>query len=119
MTSRNSGAGALSEGNSEAVSWADAVLLCVKPKDVEGLALELNGGMQGKLLLSAVAVTSAGRLQEIFQTERVVRAMPTVGAEALCSYTAMFAPEGLANEDANFAAWIFGQLGVAVWKGED
>ena len=106
-------------GKAEAVSWADAALVCVKPHDMDSLACEVNGALEGKLIISIAAATSAGRLGGLFSSYRIIRAMPDIGAASGCSYTALFADSRMGEEDFGFARQLFSLVGKTVRKTED
>ena len=96
---------------------SDVVLLAVKPAVLEGVAAELEG--RAPALLSVMAATSVGRLQEAFPGVPVLRVMPNqpveVGRGVLCYVPPLDMDEDLSNE----LIGLLGALGTAMAVPED
>ncbi|MEO8205020.1 MAG: pyrroline-5-carboxylate reductase [Chthoniobacterales bacterium] len=105
----------MASSNLEAVTEADVVLLCVKPKDAVEVLTELNGTLKGKLLISIVTGLTLSKMEELAGSNcRCIRVMPNtpvmVGAGA-SAYSA--AANALVN-DIDTVKTIFGSLGIIV-----
>lgn len=100
----------------DAVKEADIVLLAIKPKDLEKIAGEIK--LDGQILLSILAGTSAKRLKEYFPKAKIVRAMPNL---ALTQGEAVIALVGdeLSIDAHNQIDDLLMGLGLIFWTQED
>ena len=102
-------------GNREMVSWADVVVLAVKPQYAMEALEEIRDRSAGKLFISIVAGLPSALIEEsLDQSARVVRVMPNTpalvrqGASAIC-------PGPSATEaDLGLATELMGSVGVVV-----
>ncbi|KAL4925237.1 pyrroline-5-carboxylate reductase family protein [Aspergillus undulatus] len=103
--------------NRETVAHADAILLAFPPDkmhDVLG-ATGMREALKHKLIISVLARTPRTQLEQILQDGsassqvRIVRAMPTIGAQVHESAT-LLANVGDPNA-LEFSSWIFNSLG--------
>lgn len=75
----------------EASRRAGVVIVAVKPQSFAGLARQLDGGMDGKLVVSFMAGISIASLQGALGAQAIVRAMPNLGAQVRRGVTAWIA----------------------------
>ncbi len=80
--------------NREAVSWADLVVLSVKPVHVPAVIREVGGLLEGKALLSVVAGVRRATLEAATSADAVYRAMPNINVLIGKSTTAVTGPRG-------------------------
>lgn len=66
---------------------ADIVLLAIKPQSFVELAKELKGKIDKAMVVSIMAGVSIKKIETLFGVEKVVRAMPNLGARVLMSMT--------------------------------
>jgi pyrroline-5-carboxylate reductase len=101
--------------NREAVSWADAVVLAVKPQTFEAVLDGLSPAANGKLIVSVAAGVSiswiAGRLPA---HTRIVRAMPNAPALVREGISALAFGESVTEKDREFARTLFEAIGRVV-----
>ena len=72
---------AIASSNTEAISKADIVMLCVKPDVVLNLLDEISASSQGKLFISVAAgITTANMLNRLPEATALVRCMPNTPA---------------------------------------
>lgn len=109
------------ENNAHAYSAAEIVILAVKPQQLDAVAAELRaaGALAAKpLVISILAGTELAKLQALLESDRIVRAMPNVAARVGASMTVLAAGEAVSEADRAAAAWIFEQVGQALWLSE-
>lgn len=100
------------EDPAAAAQQADAILLCVKPGDVEAALLDTRPGPQ--LLISVAAGISTTRLDKLAPAARILRAMPNTAALARASATALAAGPRATEADVATAEAIFLAAGRVV-----
>lgn len=102
--------------NLEAATWADVILLGVKPVQVPGLIAEIKPGLSaGKMLLSfAASVTTAAIEDAAGEELAVVRAMPNTPAMISAGVTALCAGRFCSAEQMAVAQKIFQTVGRTV-----
>ncbi len=64
----------------ELVESSDVVILAVKPQVIEGVADEIRGRLDRKLVVSIAAGVSCEKLKKVLGIDRVVRVMPNTPA---------------------------------------
>ena len=102
--------------NSEAVSGADLVLICLKPQQVKGFLHEVKKHLRKDALIisAAASVTTALIERELGHPARVVRAMPNTPCLIRQGMTSLARGKHAADEDVKIAQAIFGSMGRAV-----
>ena len=97
----------------EAAGLASAILLAVKPKDMERVLNDIPpGSVRGKLLISIAAGTTLRMLTSILPPgARIVRAMPNTPALVRMGVTAYTAEHDVTPEDHEFVRSLFAALG--------
>jgi len=102
--------------NSQAVSGADLVLICLKPQQVKGFLHDARKELgRGPLIISAAAsVTTSLIEQEAGHAVRVVRAMPNTPCLIRQGMTALASGRHATTEDVKVAEEIFASMGRTV-----
>jgi pyrroline-5-carboxylate reductase len=102
--------------NLEAVSWADIIILCVKPQVVHEVLAEIQSSLsEEKLVISVAAgVPIKGIQAMIGQTIPLVRAMPNTPAVIQEGVTALAGCHGLSFEKLQIAQALFEPVGKVV-----
>ena len=111
----------MSKSPEELVNACNAILLAVKPQDVEDLMREIWHIMDSsKLLISIAAGVTIERMKSIIREEvRVVRAMPNMAALVRQSISALCYDNYATSEDKDLAKRIFRSIGDVVDVEED
>jgi len=97
--------------NRLAAREADAIMLCVKPKDVRGVLNEIREEIGGKLIISVAAAIPLKLLKENAPSARFIRAMPNIAVLVQESFTAYCCDENITAEDKKVAEEIFRSMG--------
>ncbi len=102
--------------NLAAATWADVVLLGVKPVQVPKLIAEIRSGLsKGKMVLSFAASVTTGAIEDAAGCElAVVRAMPNTPAMISAGVTALCAGRHCSAEWMGVAQRIFATVGRTV-----
>lgn len=97
-----------------------AVVLCVKPQDMESVALQLRGKISAQtVIVSILAGVTTKDIEVAFQFQgAVVRAMPNIAATVGAAATALCANEKCSKEHQDIAYGIFAAVGEADWTKE-
>lgn len=110
----------------EAARKSGVVILCVKPKDMQGILGQIGAVCAGKLVISVAAGISIAYLQARAPGARVVRCLPNLAAGIGMSDTGMAFSKNATGEDREIAGKISGLLGnfqeidekmMAAWTG--
>ena len=100
--------------NREAVTWADVIVLAVKPQTLPAVLSEL-GPILDALVISIVAgVTIRTIAEQAGGATRVVRAMPNTPALVREGMTALAMGAGVSDEDVRLVRTIFEAVGLVV-----
>lgn len=110
---------AVTGDNLEVLREAPAILLAVKPQQIDEVLTELGGAIANqpaaKLFISIAAGVTLERLTSALGTKaRVIRVMPNAPAMVGHGMAAMVRSRGAAKKDEDFALRIFGAVGDAV-----
>lgn len=101
----------------EVIGNSDAVILAVKPKDMEALLRNADLGVpqnKGPLFLSIAAGITLGHLQSwLGGARRVIRVMPNTPAQVGLGYSAFARAGGVSDEDATTARRLLEAVGLA------
>ena len=99
--------------NAELFSWADAVLLCVKPGDALPALRALRSETGDKLLISIAAGLAISSLEEAAGPRvRVVRVMPNTPALIHKGAAAYALGKATRDEDSKTVEKIFSSVGI-------
>lgn len=110
-----------SHSNVDAATWADVILLSVKPQIIAHVLDEIKPVMKdNKLVLSVVAgVTTAYMEKRLGGKVPVIRAMPNIAAVVRESATAICAGKYATEEHMSVARHIFESVGMVVEVSEE
>ncbi|MEM3716035.1 MAG: pyrroline-5-carboxylate reductase [Candidatus Bathyarchaeia archaeon] len=97
--------------NKMAAKYADVIILCVKPKDVESALREIAVESEGKLIISVAAAVPLSFLRKISPRSKFIRAMPNLAIIVRESFTAYCAGPDVSQEDLKVAVEILSALG--------
>ncbi len=102
--------------NSDAVLWADVIILCVKPQVINEVLTEIQEGVSDKqLVISVAAGVPLKNIQDkVGHTIPLVRAMPNTPAVIQEGVTALSGSCGLASSHLELAKKIFESVGQVV-----
>ena len=101
--------------NLEAVTWAEVVVLAVKPQILPAILKELGPILAHSLVISIVAgVTIQTIAEQMGGGARVVRAMPNTPALVREGMTALATGDGVSDKDVHLARTIFETVGLVV-----
>ncbi len=99
--------------NVAAASRAEIVILCVKPKDVEGVLKEVREEIKNKVVISLAAAITLDFLRRIAPEARFIRAMPNLAIIVRESFIAYCLSSDLSSEDLKKAIGVLSALGSA------
>lgn len=102
--------------NDELVSWADVIVIAVKPQIVDRILGSITSGMSGgDLVISIAAGVPLDALEARLPAgARVIRAMPNTAAIALAGATAISPGTHATREDMSVARALFEAVGRCV-----
>lgn len=101
----------IEDENSEAARKSDVMVLCVKPKDMQGVLGEIGEFCRDKLVISIAAAFPLSSVKKGIPTKRVIRAMPNICASVNSSLTALCASKEATRGDRFTAERIFSSIG--------
>jgi len=93
------------------------VVISVKPWDVESVALEVRGVVEGKVVVSVAAGVKLAMLSRLLPGAIVYRAMPNLGVEIGLSLTALAEKRG--SEHDMMVENLFRCVGEVFWVKEE
>ena len=101
--------------NRDAASWADVVVLAVKPQILDGVMKDLSSALAGKLVLSIAAGVTIAQLARLApKNTRVVRAMPNTPVLVRDGVSALSFGAGVTDKDQLLARRLFEAVGRTV-----
>ena len=101
---------------SAAAVAADIIVLAVKPQQLHGVATQLRGRLDGKLVISiAAGVRSADLSRWLGGHAVIVRAMPNTPAMVLAGVTGLYALPEVPEHQRQQAETILGAVGTTLW----
>ncbi|MEM3447138.1 MAG: pyrroline-5-carboxylate reductase [Candidatus Korarchaeum sp.] len=98
----------------EAARRSEIVVIAVKPKQVRGLAEEIRGAVEGKLVISVAAALTTELLEGLLPRARIIRAMPNLAIMVGESATAIAKGRSATEHDLEVAKRIFGAVGDCI-----
>jgi pyrroline-5-carboxylate reductase len=107
--------------NTEAVSGAGLVLICLKPQQVKGVLHEIKNDLKNDAVIisAAASVTTSLIERELGRPVRVIRAMPNTPCLIRQGMTALAAGQYATEDDLLMAREIFSAMGRIVVVGEE
>ena len=101
--------------NAEAASWAEVVLLAVKPQVLDTVLAGIGADLAGRLVISIAAGVSIRRIaQRLPRGARIVRVMPNAPALVREGMSALAFGPGVTDEDARLVRTLFEAVGRVV-----
>ncbi len=100
--------------NAALYETSDAVVLAVKPQQLEAVAADLRSSQANPLVLSILAGTPLARLAELVGHDRLIRVMPNVAASVGASMSIMAPNPGLDDGDIKWAEGFLATIGRTV-----
>lgn len=97
--------------NVAVASQAGIVILCVKPKDVEGVLKEIREEIRNKVVVSLAAAITLDFLRKIAPEAKFIRAMPNLAIIVHESFIAYCSSPDLSGEDLEKAVGVLSALG--------
>lgn len=101
----------VSSDNKAAASWADIVILCVKPADVANVLKGIRKEIRGKLAISVAAAITLRFLEKQATEARFIRAMPNIAVLVQESFTSYAVGKNVTKKDEKIAERIFEIMG--------
>jgi pyrroline-5-carboxylate reductase len=112
-----------SQDNNQSATWADVVVLGVKPQMMADVCQSLiDGGVDfsNKLVISIAAGVSVKRFQSILgSTTGVVRTMPNTPSLLQKGMTGLYASAQVSDQDKTFSSELMSAVGEIVWVKEE
>ena len=112
-----------SQNNKESASWADIIVLGVKPQmmaDVCQALVDEGVDFSNKLIISIAAGISVNRLQSILgEGTAVIRTMPNTPSLLQQGMTGLYASQEVSEQDKTFAGELMSSVGEIVWVTEE
>lgn len=100
-----------STSNKETARNSEAIIIAVKPQQIDEVLYDIKDVVEGKLVISIAAGTSLEYLQNCLDYNRVVRTMPFLGSRYGYGATAYVAGKGCTKQDKELVEYIFGNPG--------
>ena len=97
--------------NRLAAGKAEVVFLCIKPGDTEAVLKEIADKVNGKLVISTVAIIPLAFYSDTAPGARYVRSMPNIAALAGESFTAYTCDQSVTLEDRGTVKTLLGTMG--------
>lgn len=110
------------QDNAEAASWAEAVVLAVKPQMMAAMLETLRqsiGELDGKLLISIAAGVSVTRLEQMTGQRRIVRTMPNTPSLLGLGMTGLYARANVQQQDRDYCEQMMQAVGKTLWVTEE
>ncbi|MDN2663299.1 pyrroline-5-carboxylate reductase [Psychromonas sp. 14N.309.X.WAT.B.A12] len=108
-----------SQDNNQSASWADVIVLGVKPQMMADVCQSLvDGGVDftNKLVISIAAGVSVTRFQSVLgESTAVIRTMPNTPSLLQKGMTGLFASQQVSAQDKDFASELMSAVGEIVW----
>jgi len=108
-----------SQDNNQSASWADVIVLGVKPQMMADVCQALvDGGVDfsKKLVISIAAGVSVTRFQSVLgENTAVIRTMPNTPSLLQKGMTGLFASQQVSAQDKDFASELMSAVGEIVW----
>lgn len=114
---------AVTQDNAEAVTWADVVVLAVKPQLMAVACDQFNHlPLQDTVFISIAAGLTVARLHQMLKsTTPLIRTMPNTPSAIGLGMTGLYASDAVHQDDKIFAGQLMSMVGKIIWveKEED
>ena len=101
------------QDNVAAATWADVVVVAVKPKQIVPVLQEITSAIEDKLVISFAAAISLDIMRRVAPRSRFIRAMTNIAAIVRKGYTVYAYGGEVLQKDIALAEAIFANLGEA------
>lgn len=101
------------QDNVAAATWADVVVVAVKPKQIVPVLQEVTSAIEDKLVISFAAAISLDIMRRVAPRSRFIRAMTNIAAIVRKGYTVYAYGGEVLQKDIALAEAIFANLGEA------
>lgn len=98
--------------NADLVKLSEAIIIAVKPQDIDWMLRDLKHKAEGKLIISIAAGISTAHLEKILGKVRVIRVMPNIAAIIGESVSCLSRGANTSESDLETAEQIFYSLGT-------
>ena len=107
----------VTQDNHQAVQNADIIMLCVKPKGMQALLVDLLPSLNNQhLLISVAAGITMGSLESWTRPElAIIRSMPNTPALVNSGATGLYANAQVSDQQKQLASSIFNAVGISEW----
>ena len=100
----------------DSIEGADCIVLAVKPQSVRDVVKELNGKLNAQLLISiAAGIRTLDLSRWLAGYARIIRVMPNTPALVASGISALYAMEGVGQEQKQQAEAMFCAVGSIFW----
>ena len=101
--------------NAAAARASGAVVLCCKPRDLDGVVVELEGALsEDALIVSTLAGVPIEALQRKFSRRKVVRLIPNIASSVNAGVTVWAASPDLSPEQSRWVRGLVESLGRSI-----
>ena len=100
---------------SAAVAHGEALILAVKPQQLQEIAVQLAPIIDGQLVISIAAGIRTRDLARWMGTQNIVRCMPNTPALIRCGVTALYAMPAVKPDQCQRAEAVLGAVGSTLW----
>ncbi|MBO1518194.1 pyrroline-5-carboxylate reductase [Oceanisphaera pacifica] len=112
----------ISQDNGQALEWAQAVVLAVKPQMMASMLADLQAQgakLDNTLLISIAAGINVARLQEMTGQTRIIRTMPNTPSLLGLGMTGLYARPNISQGDRDYAEHMMQAVGKTLWVDEE
>jgi pyrroline-5-carboxylate reductase len=94
------------------VDKVDIIFLAIKPQQLEDLTKKLGNILEQKLIISIMAGVSIQKIQNLTNSQKIIRCMPNLAVSVKKSVTAWIASSFVEKNERDLATKIFEQTGL-------
>jgi pyrroline-5-carboxylate reductase len=102
-----------------AIAHCEAVILAVKPQQLQEVALQIAPMLEGRLVISIAAGIRTKDMSRWLNTQNIVRCMPNTPALIRVGVTALYAMPAVKPEQCNSAESILSAVGSTLWLDDE
>lgn len=103
----------------EAVEWADAIILAIKPQSLKEAAPSIQEFAKNKMLFSLLAGVTVESLTHIFPRCQIMRIMPNLAVAQGAGVIGIAVQKELDHREKEALAKLFNPLGKVFWLTEE
>lgn len=112
----------ISQDNTQATEWAQAIVLAVKPQMMANMLAELQAqgtSLDGKLLISIAAGISVSRLEQMTGQQSIIRTMPNTPSLLGLGMTGLYARPHIEQSERDYAEHMMQAVGKTLWVSDE